>query len=78
MYPLAIPLDLAIKHGIFILWQHLLLRGHLDFPALNLLHALAQAAQRRVERADYRVDVAEALALPVLLVAGQAPGDFPA
>lgn len=78
MNALAIPLHLAIKHAVFVLGQHLLLRRHLLLPALDLLQALAHAAQRVVERADDAVDMAQALAVAVFLVSREAVGDFPA
>jgi hypothetical protein len=78
VYALAVPLHLAVEHGVLVLGQHLLLGRHLQLPALHLLHALSHAPQRRVECADDCVDVSEALAVPVLLVAGEAPWYLPA
>jgi hypothetical protein len=74
---LAVPLDLAVKNRVLVLGQHLLLRRHLRLPALDLLHAESEARKRTVERRDDAVDVPETLALAVLLVARQAPRDFP-
>lgn len=65
---LAIPLDLAIKDTVFILGQHLGFRWHLGFPALDLLHAAAEAAQCGIEGGHDGVDVAEAFPLAVFLV----------
>jgi hypothetical protein len=78
VYALAVPLHLAVEHGVLVPGQHLLLGRHLQLPALHLLHALSHAPERRVKRADNRVDVAEALAVSVLLVTREAPWDFPA
>jgi hypothetical protein len=77
VYSLSIPLHLAVKDCVFVLGQHLCLGRHLHLPAIDLLQAFALSCERVIERLDYGVDVAEALALAVLLVAGQAPWDFP-
>jgi hypothetical protein len=77
VYPLPIPLHLAIKHAVLVLGQHLLLSRHLHLPPLHLLHALAQSSERVIEGRDDGVDVAQAFALAVLLVPGEAPWDFP-
>jgi hypothetical protein len=66
---LAVPLDLAVENRVLVLGQHLLLGGHLGLPALDLLHAEPEARKRTVECRDDAVDVPEALALAVLLVA---------
>lgn len=77
MYPLPVPLNLAIKDRIFILRQHLGLGRHLFLPALDALHALSVARERIVQGCDDGVDFSEALAVAVLLMAGEAPWDFP-
>ena len=79
MNPLAIALLLAIKHGVFILWSHLRLRGHLVLPALQLDGGgEAVLLEGAVDGRDDGVDEAEAFALAALLGRGETPGDFPA
>ena len=77
MNSLPIPLYLAVKDCVFVLGQHFLLSGHLYLPAIDPLHVQARPRQGIVKRRNNAVYVSEALALSVLLVAGQAPGDFP-
>jgi hypothetical protein len=78
VYSLSIPLHFAVKYCVFVLGQHLWLGRHLHLPPVDLLQAFALSCEGVIERLDNRVDVAEALALAVLLVAGQPPWDFPA
>jgi hypothetical protein len=77
VYSLPIPLDLTIKHRVFVLWQHLFLSRHLQFPPFNLLHALTLSCKRIIEGRDYRVDVPEAFTLAILLMSREAPWDLP-
>jgi hypothetical protein len=77
VYALPIPLHLAVKDRVFVLWQHLLLSRHLHLPPLDLLHALSSSCERVIERFYDGVDVPEAFALAVLLVSGEPPWDFP-
>lgn len=57
MYSLTIPLDFPVEHSVLVFWKHLLLRGHLRLPTLDLLHALAHSSECGVEGGDNRVDV---------------------
>lgn len=77
MNSLSVPLHFPVEHCVFVLGQHLRLSRHLHLPAVHLLHAQPCPCERIVERRNNAVYVSEALALSVLLVAGEAPGDFP-
>ena len=78
MDPLAIPLLLAVEHGVFVLGPHLRLRRHLLFPPLQFRRgAHVVPLEGVVDGRDYVVDETEAFALTALLGNGETPGDFP-
>lgn len=74
---LPVPLHFPVEDCVLVLGQHLLLSRHLQLPAIHLLHAQPCPRQRIVECRNNTVYVSKALALSVLLVAGQTPGNFP-
>lgn len=77
-YALAVRSLLLVEDGVLVLGQHLLLARHLRVPSLDGLDARdAVALQGRADGVDDLVDMAKALALARLLVAGEAPGDLP-
>ena len=77
MYALPVPLDFPVEDCVFVLGQHLLFRRHLLLPRFHLLQGLAQAREGGVKGGDDVVNASETVAVPVLLVGGQAPWDFP-
>ena len=77
MNSLPVSLHFPVEDCVFVLGQHLLLGRHLHLPAVHLLHAQPRPCQRIVKGRNNVVDVSEALALSVLLVAGEAPWNFP-
>lgn len=78
MYSLPVLLLLAIKDGVFILWQHLLLSWHLGVPSFNRLGAHAVLLQCGAESVDHFVDQLQALSLSCFLGSAETPGSFPA
>lgn len=77
MNALSVLLLLPIKHGIFILWQHLLLRRHLRLPPLNRLQSLSPLRQRSVQRRYHAIHRPQSQPVSPLLKFGQPPGDLP-
>lgn len=77
MNSLPVSLHFSVEDCVLVLGQHLLLGGHLQLPAVHLLHAQPCPRERIVKCRNDAVYVSKALALSVLLVAGQAPGNFP-
>lgn len=74
---LSVLLLLAIKDGVFVLWQHLLLGWHLVLPALNWLDGDTALGECLINDRDNSVDSTKALALTGLLVLGEPPWDLP-
>ena len=72
-----VSLHFSVEDCVFVLGQHLLLSRHFHLPAVHLLHAQSGPCQRIVKGRNNAVYVSEALALSVLLVAGEAPWNFP-
>lgn len=69
---------LAIKHGIFILWLHLLLARHLRLPALNLVdgrHSVSQ--QGGLDGINNVIDAAKTAAMAELLGVRESPWTLP-
>ena len=78
MNTLPIPLYFLVEHCIFVLGQHFLLSRHIFLPRFHLLQGLAQACESCVDGRDDVIGGPETAAVTVLLVAGEAPWDFPA
>ena len=67
MNALSVPLFLPVEYGVFILWQHLLLRRHLGLPPLQGLERLSLLRERLVEGRNHAVHGAQPSSLPHLL-----------
>lgn len=74
---LAVALGLAIKHGIFIPWQHFRLGRHLSLPSLEGLESLSLLGESSVDGRYNVVDSSETKSVAALLELGQPPGDLP-
>jgi hypothetical protein len=77
VYALPVVLLVPSEHGVLVLGPHLRLSRHLGLPPLRGLAAQPLPCERAVDDGDDAVDVAEALAVAGLALAGHAPGGFP-
>ena len=77
MYALAIPLLLAVEHGVLVLRQHLGLGGHGLLPDVEGLEGLALLLEGAVQGIDDGVDGPELPPLPRLLEPRESPRYFP-
>ena len=78
MYALAIPLLLAVEHGVLVLRQHLGLGGHGLLPDVEGLEGLALLLEGAVQGIDDGVDGPEPPPLPRLLEPREPPRYLPA